>query len=77
MSTVPKRQEVPIPYTWNAATVFPTDEAWEAAIATLESQLRPRPHTRTISMKMPLLWQTPWKRSNKPPATSTKSSSMP
>ncbi|MBK9055944.1 MAG: oligoendopeptidase F [Chloroflexi bacterium] len=40
MSTVPSRNEIPLAYTWNAYSIFPSDEAWEEAILTLETQLQ-------------------------------------
>ena len=39
MTTVPPRSEVPVAYTWNAYSVFPSDEAWLEAINTLETDL--------------------------------------
>lgn len=40
MSTVPPRHEIPVPYTWDASSVFPSDAAWETAIEQLETQLQ-------------------------------------
>jgi oligoendopeptidase F len=39
MTTVPKRSEVPVAYTWNAYSVFPSDEAWVSAMTSLERDL--------------------------------------
>lgn len=40
MSTVPPRHEIPVSYTWDASSVFPSDAAWETAIEQLETQLQ-------------------------------------
>ena len=40
MSTpLPKRSEIPEKYKWNLASVFATDDDWEAAIASLQNNL--------------------------------------
>ncbi|MCL4867341.1 MAG: oligoendopeptidase F [Anaerolineae bacterium] len=39
MSTVPPRNEIPVQYTWDASSIYPSDEAWEAAIVALDEQL--------------------------------------
>ncbi|MCS6936088.1 MAG: oligoendopeptidase F [Candidatus Bipolaricaulota bacterium] len=36
---VPLRKEIPIQYTWDAQSVFPSDEAWEAEIKRVHEQL--------------------------------------
>ncbi|NJM08912.1 oligoendopeptidase F family protein, partial [Candidatus Gracilibacteria bacterium] len=36
--TVPNRNEVPVAYTWDAASVFASDAAWEAAVTVLLTQ---------------------------------------
>lgn len=38
--TMPLRSEVPVADTWDAANVFPSDQAWEAAIVELDEHLR-------------------------------------
>jgi oligoendopeptidase F len=34
-TTVPQRSEVPVEHTWDTASVFPTDAAWDAELASL------------------------------------------
>ncbi len=38
-STLPTRDEVPVAYTWDASSVFPSDDAWEAEIESLNARL--------------------------------------
>lgn len=38
--TIPLRSEMPVADTWDAASVFASDEAWEAAIVELDERLR-------------------------------------
>ncbi|HYF52206.1 MAG TPA: oligoendopeptidase F [Planctomycetota bacterium] len=38
-TTVPVRAEIPIEQTWDAQSVYPTDSAWEAAIASVEARI--------------------------------------
>jgi oligoendopeptidase F len=37
--TVPARRDIPIEYTWDAASIFPTDADWEAEIARVDGRL--------------------------------------
>ncbi|MDE6590780.1 MAG: oligoendopeptidase F, partial [Oscillospiraceae bacterium] len=37
---IPQRGEVPVEYTWNTADIFPTDEAWEAEFAEVQTQVK-------------------------------------
>ncbi len=37
---LPKRQEIPVEFTWDAHSVFPSDAAWEAAIEQAQAQLK-------------------------------------
>jgi len=39
VATVPKRSEIPEQYTWDTASVFATDQAWEAEIEQVVEQL--------------------------------------
>jgi oligoendopeptidase F len=42
-TTLPKRSEIPVEYTWNLASIYPTDTAWEqdfARVTALLPQLR-------------------------------------
>jgi oligoendopeptidase F len=36
---LPKRSEVPEKYTWNLASIFPTTDAWRAALKDVEDAL--------------------------------------
>jgi oligoendopeptidase F len=36
---LPERSEVDVQYTWDIASIFPTDESWEAACGEVEAQL--------------------------------------
>ncbi|MCG8346301.1 MAG: oligoendopeptidase F [Chloroflexales bacterium] len=38
---VPARGEIPVEYTWDASSVFPSDAAWEAAITNLLDEVLP------------------------------------
>ncbi len=38
-ATVPPRSAIPVEYTWNATSVFPSHEAWEAALGHVAGQL--------------------------------------
>jgi len=38
-SRVPQRNEVPVQYTWDTASIFPSDQAWEAEIELVGQQL--------------------------------------
>lgn len=37
--TLPLRAEIPVEHTWDASSVFPSDEAWEAEIKSVEEKL--------------------------------------
>jgi oligoendopeptidase F len=37
--TVPPRREIPIEYTWDAYSIYPSDTAWEAAFRELDESL--------------------------------------
>src|SRR5215469_102443 len=42
-TTLPKRSEIPVEFTWNLATIYPTDTAWEqdfARVTALLPQIR-------------------------------------
>ncbi|RMD47839.1 MAG: oligoendopeptidase F, partial [Candidatus Thermofonsia bacterium] len=36
---IPNREDVPVEFTWDAATIFPNDAAWEDAIRQIEAGL--------------------------------------
>lgn len=38
-TTLPARNAIPVEYTWDAASVFATEAAWEAAVAEVETQI--------------------------------------
>ncbi|HEX6799006.1 MAG TPA: oligoendopeptidase F [Ktedonobacterales bacterium] len=37
--TLPRRSEIPVEHTWNLATIFPTDAAWEADFSNVQGML--------------------------------------
>ena len=37
MKKIWKREEIPVEHTWATEDLYPSDEAWEAALATLEA----------------------------------------
>jgi len=39
MATLPERKDVPVEHTWDVASVFPSDEAWEQAAAEVMARL--------------------------------------
>ena len=37
MKKIWKREEIPVEHTWATEDLYPSDEAWEAELATLEA----------------------------------------
>ena len=61
-AVVPNHSEIDPRYTWNATSVFPSVEAWEAEFERVAGDLAGLQRSRAIWQMARQPWRMPWRR---------------